>query len=350
MIKILILLFSFSSIASYSKLEKFLFHQNNPNIVTEQFLLFHDGEVRFEKFEKGSRETRHLLWSMSKSIGSLLFGIAEQKGYISKSDLISNIFKEELNKLPKSLQNKHKNLKVKNLLEMSSGLNWNEFYESSPFNSHVVRMLYFAAKESVVDYILQVPYRHTPGEKFYYSSGDSNLLMGALQKKLPKNLKQIFPWKFLFDPLEMDATFETDKKGVFMASSYAYLSTKDLLKLGLFILNKGSYKGKQIVSKEYIDYATSISEAFAIHKDCKNKHNLSYGAQFWLNRSCDKNNKFMPDAPEELVMLLGHGGQSVYIFPSERIVAVRIARDKHNALDKNTYSKYILNAVKNAKE
>jgi CubicO group peptidase (beta-lactamase class C family) len=317
--------------------------------VTEQFLLFHDGKVRFEKFEKGSRETKHLLWSMSKSIGSILFGIAEDKGFINREDLLSKYFSKEIDQLDTKSKQFFNSLKIKHFLEMSSGINWNEYYDKSPFNSHVVRMLYFATKNSTAQYVLKQSKRHDPGKKFYYSSGDTNVVMAAIQRSLPKKLEATYPWEFLFNPLEMDATFERDHAGTFIGSSYLYLTTRDLLKLGLFIMNKGVYKHKQIVSQEYMNYATSLNEAQGVHGKCDHSSGMTYGAQFWLNRPCKGKKTNFKDVPEDLVMLLGYGGQNVYIFPSENIVAVRIARDRRDKgvkLERDIYSRKILNAVR----
>ena len=337
----------------YKELDDFLFTKEDQGIITEQFLLFHSGKIQYQKFNKGDETARHLLWSMSKSIGSLLFGAAEHRGYISREDLLSKYFSKEIALQPKSQQKFLNTLKLKNFLEMSSGINWNEYYDRSPFNSHVVRMLYFATKGSTANYVIEQTKHSKGGTRFHYSSGDTNVFMAALQRALPKELKDNYPWEFLFDPLGMDVIFERDKAGTFLASSYAYLTTKDLLKLGLFIMNKGAYKNKQIISKEYLNYATSLNEAQAVHKKCDHHSGMTYGAQLWLNYPCAGKKVNFSGAPKDMVMLLGYGGQSVYIFPSDNIVAVRIATDKRDEgikLDRDKYSALIYKTVKAAQE
>lgn len=335
--------------STYSDISNFLFNRSDIGINTEQFLLYHDGEVRFKKLVKGNEETRHLTWSMSKSISSLLFGIAEDRKYISRDDFISKFFSSEISQLPKKQQNFLNTLKVKHFLEMSSGIHWNEYYDKSPFNSHVVRMLYFATKKSTASYVLRQTQRHKPGTHFHYSSGDTNIITAALQKALPKGLKDIYPWEFLFNPMNIEAMFERDASGTFIGSSYLYLKTKDLLKLGILVLNNGQFEGKQIISREYLRYATSLNEAQGVHHNCSHSSGMTYGAQFWLNRPCKEMKVNFKDVPEDLVMMLGYGGQSVYIFPSEKIVAVRIANDQRGKgvkLNREVYAQKIIQAVK----
>ncbi len=345
-IAILCVLFSFAASGEvFDNLETFLFSGKVEDFKTEQFLLYHNGEVKFEKFEQGDRTTKHLLWSMSKSVGSILFGIAQDQGYINKSDSISKFYASEISRFPKKQQKFLNQIRIENLLEMTSGFDWNEFYEDSPFNSNVVRMLYFSTKDSAPNYVLKTLKHSNPGRRFHYSSGDTNLLMGAIARALPKELKAIYPWTFLFQKLGLEATFERDEEGNFLASSYVYMSTAELLKLGVFVMNKGLYKNEQVVSKSYMDYATSINSSFQYPDNCDHHSDLTYGASFWLNFPCKGEVKKISTAPKDLIMMLGHGGQSIFIFPSQKIVAVRIARDKGNKLDKQEYVKLILSSL-----
>ncbi len=337
------LFFSFQSWGQ-TPLNDFLFKKPAKGVRTEAIVVSKNGQVLYEKFVHGSSNTRHLLWSMTKSISSLIFGIVEAKGYINKEDTIYKYYKEEIDKLPKKHAKKIKDIKLKDFLGMASGLNWNEYYEEAPFSSDVVRMLYFASKESVTDYVLKVPVKHKPGTRFLYSSGDTNIVMGAIQRALPKELKQTYPWEFFFNPMEMNATFEVDAKGVFLGSSYAYLTTGDLLKLGKLIIDKGMYKGKQVVPKEYLSYALDLNDPMKKNERCLKDHYMTYGAQFWMNHACADGKKPFKDAPSDLVMLLGHGGQMVFIFPTQKIVAARVANDDEKALDKNEFARLILEA------
>ena len=87
-------------------------------------------------------------------------------------------------------------------------------------------------------------------------------------------------------------------------------------------------------------YATSLANVFK--KKCQYSRNKSYGAQLWLNAPCPQyQNPPMQDAPADLVMFLGHAGQSIFVFPSKNIIAVRVAQDKMHVFDRNKYAKLL---------
>jgi CubicO group peptidase (beta-lactamase class C family) len=329
--------------AGFKKLHNFLFEKQDPGMKTEGFVLYQDGEVLFEKYTVGDKETRHLMWSMSKSVSSFLFGIAESKELIDRKDSIYNFYKEEIDSMPKFKAQKYKKITFEHVLSMSTGLGWKEFYEDSPFKSSIVRMLYFEVPKSTTNYVLKTDVSYEPGTRFYYSSGDTQIFMGALRKAVPLVQRDTYPWEWFFDPMEMDAIFEQDGEGTFVGASYVYLKSKDLIKLGQLVLDKGKYKGKQVVPEEYMEFATSLANVFK--KSCQYDDNKSYGAQIWLNAPCPgQDNPPMRDAPADLVMFLGHAGQSIFVFPSKKVIAVRVAQDEMHSLDHNKYAKMIMGA------
>lgn len=331
--------FAFSS----KKLEQYLFKRPPKGVRTDAFEVYKDGEKVFSRYDQGSPDSLHLLWSMSKSISSLLFGVAESKGIISREDKLDKFFPKLISKFKDKEKERLSSIRLKNILNMASGLDWNEFYEEDPFNSNVVEMLYLRSKGSMGEYALSVGPKKAAGEGLHYSSGDTMILTTAMMRSMDDDLKSTYPWKWLFDPMEMEAIFERDGKGAFIGSSYAYLKTKDLAKLGHLILHQGNYKGKQVVPAEYIRYATSLSEALK-KKGCLEDDYMTYGAQFWLNATCPNGKRPFPSVSDKLVMMLGHGGQSVFIFPDLKIVAVRIARDEEKALDKEKYGRLLVEA------
>ena len=167
---LLIIIFSSQVFAQYDfkKLETFLFQKPDPGMTTEAFLLWHKGEIVFDKYETGDKNTLHLLWSMSKSISSILMGIAQDKGYLKITDPLTKYYSSEIEKMSGAKKENYKKLKIDHFLHMASGLDWNELYEADPFRSHVVNMLYDKTGGDVAQYVLKTPFRHAPGEHFYY--------------------------------------------------------------------------------------------------------------------------------------------------------------------------------------
>lgn len=328
----------------FEKLESYLFTTPDPGMKTEAFVLRKEGQIVFSRYDHGGPETLNLLWSMSKSVTSLLFGIAQEKGYLKAEDSIYKFYKKEIDAFPKNRKEALKKITLRHLLGMSSGLKWNEFYEEDPFNSHVVKMLYLESLGSTDAYVLKTPAKSEPGTSFLYSSGDTALLSGAMKRALPAELRDNYPWAWLFDPMGIQAVFEQDGSGTFLGGSNLYLKTKDLSKIGQLIIDRGLYGGKQLVPSSYVDFAISLS-SYMEKRGCLEDSSMTYGAQFWLNAACPGGKKPFPSVPETLVMMLGHGGQSVFIFPKHKIVAVRISRDKEKALDKEKYASLILEAL-----
>ena len=330
----------------FKDLHHYLFVEPDHKMTTEAFVLVHKGKTVYSHFEQGNDQTLHILWSMSKSITSLLFGAAQDRGFISESDFLTKHLSKELKGLSQSQKDKLSKIKMSHVLEMASGLDWNELYEADPFRSHVVRMLYFESVDDVAKYVLKTPAKYRPGTRFSYSSGDTNLINAALKNALPDKLKLTYPWEFLFNPLGIEGIFEKDASGTFLGSSYVYLKTADLVKIGQLILNKGVYQGKRVISKKYISKATSLSKTLKNSEKCLREESVNYGYQIWLNHSCPDGKRPYPKLSEKIIMFLGHGGQSIFVFPEDDVVAVRIARDtKEAAMDREKYGNLILRSI-----
>jgi CubicO group peptidase (beta-lactamase class C family) len=340
----------FSSVLWASPMTKLLDHlvqKENKDVNTESFTLYRDGQVVFEKYWDVSDNDKHILWSMSKTVTAMIFGIAESEGYISRHDKVSKfypgLYRERTNDEKKFFEE----MTLEDLLTMSSGFDWNEYYESAPFASHVVRMLYVFAKGDTANYVLQTPLRYPPGTRFHYSSGDTNVIMDILKRSLPASTYEYYPWEKFFNPLEIDAVFEKDGSGTFMGASYVYMKTKDLIKLGQLILNKGKYKDKQVVPAEFIQ--KMITRAKSFDQNCK-EDKYTYGYQIWLNRPCPGSQKRkIPGAPENLVMFFGHLGQLIFVYPDQNAVAVRFAHDKQKAFDRVKYGELLYDVLKEGK-
>ncbi len=274
---------------------------------------------------RGMEERKFQLWSISKTIGALLIGRAIDDGNLKLDEVVRD------------------NITIKDLLQMSSGIDWDESYEEAPFKSNVVRMLYGPESVNMGEYVLNRPVKHQAGKRFKYSSGDSNLLQWYLKKKLGSEYA-LFPWKSLFDPMEIKATFETDSTGVYVASSYAYMSPTDLLKIAKLILQKGNWNGVQLLSNEFVEKMITPSES-SVTKSKFRPDDLNYGFQIWLNAKSSDGKIPLKDLPENSIFLLGHHGQIVGIFPNEQLIILRSAYDR-GRLDKNRFFKEIIEWAK----
>jgi CubicO group peptidase (beta-lactamase class C family) len=277
------------------------------------FIVAQDGQKIYQYYSPSFDEKkRHRSWSMAKTFMVILAGIMEKDNIINREDSIGEcVGIEKFNKI-----------KLKHLMQMTSGIEFIEKYESNPLTSHVVEMLFMSnGFKDMAGYMLQQNVIHSPGEVFNYSSGDSILLMHCLQRKLTLPLKQYFDAK-LFGPLDMTSVFlEYDQQGLWVSASYLYANANDYLKFGEFMRSPH----EKIIDPEYIAWMNDINIA-SPHP----KHDLKkpYGAGVWVFQADEKLNLQVlskhPDL-QNAFMARGHNGQAIVVVPKHKLVIVKLA-------------------------
>src|SRR5437868_1082026 len=201
-------------------------------IRTDALLVIRDGQLIYERYAgPTTAETPHLTWSISKSLMATVLGVAYGEGRFKLQDPVARFYRP--------LQ-KHPDMTLADLLHWASGLDWQEDYEYAPLKSSVVAMLYTRGRNDMAGFTAGIDRFSAPGKVFRYSSGDSNLLSAALENMVGPQDYPNYPWRALFAPLGIEqAVWETDGRGVFVASSYAYLTARDLARVGLLMLRDG---------------------------------------------------------------------------------------------------------------
>lgn len=318
---------------------KYLFNKNE-SFSTDSAILIRNGKIIREEYANGYKaEGPHRTWSISKSVTNTLIGIAIKKGIISLETKVKKFY-------PLLNGEGHETMTLDHLLKMSSGIDWNEYYEENPFASHVIRMLYVYQNKDMASYTAKQPVIHQPGTRFHYSSGESNLIMGMLKKSMGLKDYENFPWNELFDKLNIEsATWERDGSDVFIGSSYLYLSPRDLAKIGKLYLNDGIWEKERVLPEDWVKYTTTPNQAWKNNQINESKPKLAYGAHWWLNRP-NRHGSVHPAAPENVYMALGHHGQILAVFPEQKIIFVRMAADKNGKIDRNMIFKFIMDSLK----
>ena len=133
--------------------------------------------------------------------------------------------------------------------------------------------------------------------------------------------------------------WETDGSGTFVGSSYAYMSARDLARIGLLMQRGGRWRDKQLLPKAWVDFNLT---PFAHYQS--SRVNEVVGGQWWLNRTADNTPRPWPDAPADAFAALGHWGQALYVVPSGNLVIVRYADDRDGSYDPNQLLKRALAA------
>jgi len=195
--------------------------ESHQGIRTDALLVIRDGQLLYERYAGATGpQTPHLAWSASKSLLAVLLGVAFGEGRFQLQDPAATFYPP---------LKAHPDITLADLLHWASGLEWQEDYEYAPLNSSVVAMLYTRGHRDMAAFAAQQGVASVPGRAFRYSSGDSNLLAASLRGMVGAEQYADYPWRALFEPLGItQAVWERDAAGTFVASSYLYLTARDL--------------------------------------------------------------------------------------------------------------------------
>lgn len=287
---------------------------------TRSVLVVYKDHIVGEKYMEGFDKTSLMHgWSMTKSFASTIYGILKRKrGF----DIDKRVDLESWKR------DKKGEITYNNLLQMNSGLEWNESYFTL---SDVTRMLYLSDDMGQVQ--LDKPLVGTPNESWNYSSGTTNLLSGVLLRQEFKSHQEYldFWYKELFDKIGMNSlVLEVDPAGNYISSSYSWATTRDWAKFGQLYLHEGNWNGLQVLDSSFVHYVSTPT----------NGSEGNYGAQFWLNAG----GKF-PDAPLDMYYCSGFKGQFVFIIPSKDLVVVRTGLAGESKFDLNEFLQNIVASI-----
>jgi CubicO group peptidase (beta-lactamase class C family) len=307
-------------------LEAYAFPQRDDDsrkgVRTDALLVIRDGQIIYERYAGPTKaSTPHLAWSVSKSLMATTLGVAYGKGLFKLDDPVARFYPP---------MSQHADIKIGHLLNWASGLDWQEGYEYAPVKSSVVAMLYTRGRADMAAFTASFGQAATPGTRFLYSSGDANLLSAALRGMVGSEAYKNYPWTALFEPLGItSAVWETDAAGTFVGSSYAYLTARDLARVGLLMERDGRWGEQQLVPKAWVDFNRT---PFANYQPSKETEGDAIpGGQWWLNVPIAGAAKPWPDAPDDTFAALGHWGQALYVLPKENLVIVRYADDRDHS-------------------
>lgn len=258
----------------------------------------------------------HDLASATKSITSLLIGIAIDKKFIkSENEPIINFFPEY-----KINNDTLKTVTIKDLLNMSSGFqcSWDDGEKE---------LSEMRSSNDWVEFMLTLPFANKPDAQFSYCSGNFYLLAEILQRTAKMSCHE-FAEKYLFTPLNFGKSYWlTNYKGVNNGWGDLHISIYDFAKIGCLILNNGTWNGKQIISKAW------IQKIQPLHKINGSEF---YGYGWWL----DSGN------PDE-IQAIGRGCQRLFILKNRNMV---IATFGGGGYDNGNIDDLALQAIKTYNE
>ena len=266
------------------------------------------GPVPLGRVEFGPA-TLHDMRSVTKSVVSILFGIARDDGSIKSLDEpVLDYFPEYADlRTPERLK-----IRVRDVLTMTSGFDWDErkYPYTDPRNPSIAMEI----APDLFRYVLSQQIAAPPGTRFAYSGGDV-ALVGAIIARATKVPLERFAKERLFGPLGI-GDFEWSKaNGNPRAEAGLRLTTRDMAKIGSLMLAGGEWGGKRIVSRAWVELSTSPHATVEPDPKCGTK----YGYLWWLFAGCAA----QPPAPGFVAN--GNGGQRIWVIASRKLVVASTA-------------------------
>ncbi|MGF7056631.1 serine hydrolase domain-containing protein [Brassicibacter mesophilus] len=300
------------------------------------FLVIRNGYLVFEEYYNGTdANTLNPVNSITKSIISLLIGIAIEKRYIKNvNQKLIEFLPEYENDIGNSLIGE---IAISHLLKMGAGFEW----ESADFKEPLLKNM--IKSSDWIKYILNIPLNRDRIGKFEYNSGVSHLLSVIITKAIGMRT-QDFANKFLLQSIGVEGIRDTeinktyylnstkwtrkrqwdiDSQGINIGGFGLSFKSRDLAKIGYLIINNGIWENKQVVSKEWIINSTKP------HIDVQGM--MKYGYHWWV---MDRKNI-------KIIFALGYGGQYLAIIPQLDLITV-ITSENDIDCDSNRDPGYIL--------
>lgn len=260
-------------------------------------LVFKNNELIAEEYFGGyDADSIHFQYSVTKSISSLLVGIATDQGLLGTVDQkLYELFPEYSNDIA-NWNDQKAEITLKDVLTMSAGYQWDEWtYAYTDTRNDANKMI---RSDDLMKFVLDLPMAYEPGSRFTYNSGCSMLLSGIVENSTGISL-EAFAKVNLFDKLGIrDWYWEQGKDGKFNSGWGLHLKPLDMLKIGRMVLNGGQWEGQRIVSEDWLEASQT-------------NHISNYGYQWWLST--------------DFFSARGWGGQVIAIVPSEDLVIITTA-------------------------
>ena len=274
------------------------------------FLVIRHGVVVAEHYWNGHEQTTpERSWSIAKSYSSTLVGIAIDRGDLgSLDDKVADY-------IPEWKGTEHEVVTIRDVLRMSSGLDWSAFQD-------YVGMATFAQDHS--KFALGLKQAKPPGQEWVYNNAGVQVLEPLFRNATGMTIEQ-YAEKYLWSKLGMKASWAHDPSGNPTAYASVLASCRDHARLGYLYLQGGRWGTQQVVPAGWVKTALTPSQPM----------NRAYGLLWWLNAETPAVDAMMkpwpgrmvPFAPTDHFAARGFGNQFVDVFPSLDLLVVRFGPD-----------------------
>jgi CubicO group peptidase (beta-lactamase class C family) len=283
---------------SSTRLASMLDALDNSKLEVRALLVMRDCKLALERYKDGlDRQYNHSMWSVTKSFSSTLVGALLYQGKLKSVDIPIADLVPQPSRLNDGDWGKAKQITLRNVMQMSSGLDYKHDPCCHPIYDPLTDRLAFA---------LLPPLVAPPGSRFNYSDADVSMT-GAVIAAVAGDDLLSFGKATLFGPLQMsnyDWMFK-DRAGRYPGGWGLRVRPMDMLKLGQLYVQQGEWNGKRLFDAEYVEEATQSGP------------NKSYGLHWWIGDA-----KF---AGTPYFYANGFKGQRIFVFPAWRLVVALAA-------------------------
>ena len=308
---------------SSERLEEMMNYIDENYLQIEGVVIIRNGYLVFERYPSPDydADTRHFLFSVTKSFTSALIGIAVEHGLVSTSDTMVSYFPD---REIQNLNDRKSRVTVEQLLMMRSGMKWDE---SSAGYDTPENDIYHINHGDGLQYCLDLPMVYDPGTQWHYNTGSSQILSGIVRVTSGTSTLE-FAKTYLFGPIGItNVEWSADLGGTQKGGFDLQLTPRDMARFGYLYLNKGRWGETQVIPEQWVTQSTSTLTELG--------DGLGYGYQWWT----------LPEL--NAYRASGLYGQQIFLAPDENIVFVltgHISPTQHE-LEESFFETYVLDAV-----
>lgn len=246
----------------------------------------------------------HEIFSSTKAVTGTVLGMVYKDGLLDRLDHPMLDFFADRHVA--NVDDRKKGITIQNLLDMTSGLDWDQGIEGGKQQT----MVDAYRSSNWTQFILDRPMAHAPGELFNYSNGNANLV-SAIITRLTGKPEEDYAREKLFAPLGIaDWHWDRDPQGLTTGEGELFLLPRDMAKIGYLYLRHGEWEGKPLLPPGWAD----VLSHRIVNMHASWDSNLSYSNFLWV----------FPD--KHAYMASGKDGQLITVFPDLDIVAVTTSR------------------------
>lgn len=265
----------------------------------------------------------HTLQSVTKSVMSVAFGIAVDRGYIPGVEAAAWPFLEAYG--PDLAEPRRAAATIEDFLTMRSGIDWAVPGQTYDDPTHPTVEL--EASEAWVEYVVARPVGTDPGTRFDYNDGVS-VLLGKILREATGERMDRWAEEHLFGPIGIDDYhWKVTPDGEADTEGGLYLSPHDLARVGYLMLRGGAWDDRRIVSEEWVRASTSpVIPDIAPNNG---RADTGYGYQWWIPAR--------DDGETAIFAANGYGGQFLHVVPEHDLVSVFNGWTLHQGSDMSSW-------------